>query len=97
MSALFAGLGDVRRMLADESSPMHRSRWREGQLSTSLLHGFLILSQLPADGSDVGNTELARRLGLSASTTHRYVSTLVALGLAERAPRSRRYRRAAVS
>jgi DNA-binding IclR family transcriptional regulator len=49
------------------------------------------------DSPCIGNAELARRLGLSVSTTHRYVSTLVALGLAERAPKSRKYRRAALS
>jgi DNA-binding IclR family transcriptional regulator len=35
---------------------------------------------------------VAMQLGLSPSTTHRYMTTLLAAGLLEQDPRSRRYR-----
>ncbi len=35
---------------------------------------------------------MASQLGMSPSTTHRYVSTLVEFGLLERSPRTRKYR-----
>jgi DNA-binding IclR family transcriptional regulator len=65
----------------------------EGRLSTSLVRGLLVLLCLPADGAEVTVTGVAKTLGLSPSTTYRYVSTLVELGLAERDPTSRKYRR----
>jgi hypothetical protein len=61
-------------------------------LSRSLILGFLILSCFPVDGSYRRNIEIAGMLGMSASSTHRYVSTLLALGLLERHPSTRRYR-----
>lgn len=62
------------------------------RLSRSLLAGLLMLLSFPADGGYMGNAELARMLGMNASTTHRYLSTLVAVGLLERDPETRRYR-----
>lgn len=41
-----------------------------------------------------GLAELARMLVMNTSTTHRYVSTLVAVGLLERDAETRRHRRA---
>ncbi len=54
--------------------------------------GVLLLAAFPSDGGYIGNSDLARALDLSASTTHRYVTTLVALGLVERDPATRKYR-----
>ncbi len=62
------------------------------RLSRSLLRGLAILSCFTLEQPDRGILELARELGLSASTTHRYVLTLLEMGLLERCPRSRRYR-----
>jgi hypothetical protein len=62
------------------------------RLSRSLLRGLAILSCFTVERPDRGILELARELGLSASTTHRYVLTLLEMGLLERCPRSRRYR-----
>jgi len=62
------------------------------RLSRSLLRGLAILSCFTLEQPDRGILELARALGLSASTTHRYVLTLLEMGLLERCPRSRRYR-----
>ena len=43
----------------------------------------------------MGIAELARMLDMNTSTTHRYVTTLLAVGLIERDPATRRYRVAA--
>jgi hypothetical protein len=87
MSVLLSGLSDVREVLAREPSQMEDSR-----LSRSLLAGLLMLASFPTDGSYIGNAEIARILDMNPSTTHRYVSTLVAVGLLERDPATRRYR-----
>jgi len=62
------------------------------RLSRSLLLGLLVLASFPADGGDLAVTDVALRLDLSPSTTHRYMTTLLAAGLLEQDPRSRRYR-----
>jgi IclR-like helix-turn-helix domain-containing protein len=87
MSVLLSGLRDVRAVLAQEPRQLEDSR-----LSRSLLAGLLMLASFPADGSYLGNAEIARMLDMNPSTTHRYVSTLVAVGLLERDPATRRYR-----
>lgn len=87
MSLLLSGLRDVREVLAREPSQMEDNR-----LSRSLLAGLLMLASFPTDGTYLGNAEIARLLDMNPSTTHRYVSTLVAVGLLERDPTTRRYR-----
>ena len=87
MSVLLSGLKDVRAVLAQEPRQLEDSR-----LSRSLLAGLLMLASFPTDGSYLGNAEIARMLDMNPSTTHRYVSTLVAVGLLERDPSTRRYR-----
>jgi hypothetical protein len=62
------------------------------RLSRSLLAGLLVLSCFPVDGGYLGIAELARMLDMNTSTTHRYVTTLLAVGLIERDPATRRYR-----
>ena len=62
------------------------------RLSRSLLAGLLVLSCFPVDGDYLGIAELARMLDMNTSTTHRYVTTLLAVGLIERDPATRRYR-----
>lgn len=64
----------------------------ERRLSRSLLSGLLVLACFPRDGAQLGVAELARRLDMSPSATHRYISTLVAAELLERDPQTRRYR-----
>jgi len=62
------------------------------RLSRSVLRGVYVLA-----GVGVGDhavTELAKELGMNASTTLRYIQTWVALGLLEQDPASQRYRRA---
>jgi len=87
ISILLSGLSDVREVLAREPRQLEDSR-----LSRSLLAGLLMLASFPTDGSYLGNAEIARMLDMNPSTTHRYVSTLVAVGLLERDPSTRRYR-----
>jgi hypothetical protein len=81
------GLRDVREVLELSTEQMANAR-----LSRSLIAGLLTLASFPRDGSYVGNGELAEMLEMNQSTAHRYISTLVALGLVERDPDSRRYR-----
>jgi hypothetical protein len=62
------------------------------RLSRSLLRGLSMLTCFGPDGRERGIVELARDLGMSPSTAHRYALTLVELGLLERCPKTRRYR-----
>jgi DNA-binding transcriptional ArsR family regulator len=87
MSMLFSGLADVRAMLAARPDELENAR-----LSRSLLAGLLMLVSFPSDGSFLSIAKLARTLDMSPSTTHRYVTTLLAVGLLERDPRTRQYR-----
>ena len=69
-----------------------RDKQQAAGLSQSLLYGLMLLAALPADGRYASLTALARSLDMSMSTTHRYASTLLAVGLVERDPLSRQYR-----
>ncbi len=62
------------------------------RLSRSLLLGLLVLGAFPTDGTPLAVTDVAGRLEMSPSTTHRYLTTLLAVGLLEQDPRTRRYR-----
>lgn len=61
------------------------------KLSSSLMTGLVILASFPTDGSPVANAEIARQVGISPSTAHRYVATLVVAGLVEKDP-DKKYR-----
>ena len=87
ISRLLSGARDLPAML-----DLVREQPQAAGFSRSLLLGLALFAALPADGSYVGITGLARTLGMSASTAHRYVSTLVAVGLVERDPDTREYR-----
>ncbi len=88
VAGLLRGLSDQRtftaRYLALSESPRH---------SRSLLLGLLVLSCFPSDGTELAVTDVAHMIGMSPSTTHRYMTTLLAVGLLEQDPRSRGYRR----
>ncbi len=87
MSALMAGLGGVRQTLKETPEQIDDRR-----LSRSLLSGLLLLACFPTDGTYLSNTEVARLVGMNMSTAHRYISTLVSVGLLERDPGTRQYR-----
>jgi hypothetical protein len=85
---LLRGLDDVREALAARRP----AELEDPRLSRSLLHGFVLLACMPADGSYVGVIELAKRSGGSPSSTHRYLATLIMVGAVERDPLTREYR-----
>lgn len=60
--------------------------------SQSLERGLSILSAFTPDCPALGISELARRLSLTRSTTHRYVATLATLGYLEQDEPTRKYR-----
>ncbi|HEV3071032.1 MAG TPA: helix-turn-helix domain-containing protein [Solirubrobacteraceae bacterium] len=66
--------------------------YEDARLSRSLLRGLSVLTCFGPKNEERGIIELADLLGMSPSTTHRYVTTLVELGLLERSTRSRKYR-----
>jgi len=97
MSVLLTALKDPSWTLAlDSGEWVQPAQMEDRRLSRSLLAGLLVLSCFPADGEYLGIAELARTLGMNTSTTHRYVTTLLAVGLLERDSATRRYRLAAI-
>ena len=64
---------------------------REPRYSQSLERGLAILSYFTSSRPTLGIADIADGLGMSRSTTHRYVITLVALGYLEQGA-SRKYR-----
>jgi hypothetical protein len=92
-STLLSGLhGPGAAETADVEDLMALAEADERRLSRSLLSGLLVLACFPVDGSTLGIAQLARRLNMSPSATHRYVSTLLAAELIERDSETRRYR-----
>ena len=59
---------------------------RSGTYSQSLERGLAILSSFRSGSPLLGVSDLAREVGLSRSTTHRYISTLAALGYLQQDP-----------
>jgi DNA-binding MarR family transcriptional regulator len=64
----------------------------DARFSRSLLRGLTVLASFPTDGRHRSVTDVAHQLDLGISTTHRYISTLVEVGVLERDPVSRQYR-----
>lgn len=60
--------------------------------SQSLERGLAILGAFTPDRPALGISELAQRLGLTRSTTHRYVATLARLGFLDQDDATRKYR-----
>jgi hypothetical protein len=87
-ASLLAGLAAPGELT---TSPLLEDR----TVSRSLLLGLVVLISFPPGDSDRGLKEVAVELGLPTSTTHRYAHTLLAVGLLEQDPRTRRYRRSA--
>jgi IclR family transcriptional regulator, pca regulon regulatory protein len=62
------------------------------QYSASLVHGLVILACFSAERQVRGIADMAEEVGMSRSTTHRYVGTLSALGYLEQLSKGRKYR-----
>jgi len=60
--------------------------------SQSLERGLAVLSAFTPDRPSIGISELARELGLTRSTTHRYVATLASLRYLEQEAATQKYR-----
>jgi hypothetical protein len=71
----------------EENTPVYPDR----RLSRSLLRGLAVLACFDPENEALGLMEIAERLQISASTIHRYVITLVAVGLLEQSPKTRKY------
>lgn len=84
---ILASLSDPERLRAEAAA----KSLSDERLSRSLIRGFSIVTALAPPGTERGIIEIAGSLGISPSTTHRYVTTLVELGLVERGS-SRKYR-----
>ncbi|MFI4989335.1 MAG: helix-turn-helix domain-containing protein [Solirubrobacterales bacterium] len=93
-STLLSGLDNAADSSdsADVDELLKLAEADERRLSRSLLAGLLVLACFPLDGTQLGVAQLARRLNMSPSATHRYISTLLAAELLERDPDTRRYR-----
>jgi len=76
----------MRNMVAE------RTRDRDSGYSQSLERGLAVLSAFGTGRPLLGISDLARELGLSRSTTHRYVATLASLRYLTQDPLTRKYR-----
>lgn len=72
----------------DVAAPARSRRAR----SQSLERGLAVLSAFGAGVPELGVSELARTVGLTRSTSHRYAATLARLGYLQQDPRTRKYR-----
>jgi hypothetical protein len=63
------------------------------RFSRSLLKALMVLASFTPGGASRQVTDVAHELEMGLSTTYRYASTLVEVGLLEREPVSREYRR----
>jgi IclR family pca regulon transcriptional regulator len=64
----------------------------EGSYSQSLERGLALLASFSSARPLLGVSELARDVGLSRSTAHRYIATLAALGYLDQDVATRKYR-----
>jgi hypothetical protein len=61
--------------------------------SLSAVRALAVLGAFSSDGSHRELKEVAKEIGLSESTTYRYINTWVLLGMLEQDPNTKRYRR----
>lgn len=74
-------LASARRLMSDE------------RYSRSLARGMMVFASFPSDGLARSVTDIAEHLSMSPSMVHRYIATLAEMGLLERDPVSRTYKR----
>jgi hypothetical protein len=83
---------------AQGSHSGHSTQWlfrtlmEDRSLSHSLLIGLQVLTCFPLDGTERGVAEVAKQLEMNNSTVHRYMSTLMRIGLLEQDMYTRLYR-----
>ncbi|HTU78003.1 MAG TPA: helix-turn-helix domain-containing protein [Solirubrobacteraceae bacterium] len=92
LGLLLSGLIGERAISEGSLEDRYSAELESGRLSHSLFRGLLILALFISGGEGRGVVEVARQLGLSPSTTHRYMTTLVAFGLLVQDPATRKYR-----
>jgi hypothetical protein len=92
LSLLLSGLIEEQAISDGSLEDRYGADLESGRLSHSLFRGLLILALFISGGDGRGVVEVARELRLSPSTTHRYMSTLVAFGLLTQDPATRKYR-----
>ena len=71
---------------------LFRTLMEDRSLSHSLLIGLQVLTCFPLDGTERGVAEVAKQLEMNNSTVHRYMSTLMRIGLLEQDIYTRLYR-----
>jgi IclR helix-turn-helix domain len=88
----------ARRSDRVDSATGHSTQWifrplmQDKSFSHSLLIGLEVLTCFPLDGTERGVADVAQQLNMNSSTVHRYMSTLLRVGLLERNPETRWYR-----
>jgi DNA-binding transcriptional ArsR family regulator len=87
MSVLLSGKIDVQEIFLRRAELMG-----DPSISRSLLRALMILAVLHPGESYMGVVEIASKLDLSPSTAHRYLTTLLIVGLVERNESTRKYR-----
>jgi hypothetical protein len=92
LGLLLSGLITEQAITEGSLEERYYAELESGRLSHSLFRGLLILALFISSGEGRGVVEVARQLGLSPSTTHRYMTTLVAFGLLVQDPTTRKYR-----
>jgi IclR family transcriptional regulator, pca regulon regulatory protein len=75
----------------EDAMSVHRDP-RDPRFSQSLERGLAVLGCFTPERPMLGITDIADKLGMSKSTTHRYASTLASLGYLEQGPASPKYR-----
>jgi IclR helix-turn-helix domain len=92
LNLLLSGLVTEQAITEGALEERYGAELESGRLSHSLFRGLLILALFISGEEGRGVVEVARQLGLSPSTTHRYMTTLVAFGLLVQDPATRKYR-----
>lgn len=88
LSALLADAGDLQRLLT-----IMEQFSEDRNCSRSTLRALAVLAALSDDVPRRDLKQVAAEVGISPSTTYRYVNTWVMLGMLEQDPASRRYQR----
>jgi hypothetical protein len=92
MSVLLSAISAPDWALAFDPEHWPPPQMEDRRLSRSLLLGLFVLSCFTVAGKDLGIADVAKMLRMETSTTHRYITTLLAVGLLKQDPSTRRYR-----